>query len=320
MPNLARANPRPLARPNPAGAKTKVLLIRQPVKSVRRSDEPNLASFKLMIGVVAALGVLTAVWLLGFLGYRLGFAPMMRVPELVIQPVDALATGTLMLISIPWVILQAGIAEPMGLMLGFVLIAIPAASLGAIKPAAPGGPRPKTAVVAISYIGAIAGCLNALGMLWWMISPYRQAHLGDLPLNPFHAEVWLANLQIAAGLDVLAVAAAALWAVVLMRLAIPLWMRGLSASLGIFALIVIAVAMAMSNVAASQMTTGRSLVHTGGSAPTEELVLGFTPQYFATLRLANETSFVELRDRPTNFTIIGKRSIIDFMRSQTPAE
>src|SRR5688572_19993570 len=112
MTNLARTTPRPPARAA-SSSKTKVLLVRQPVKSVRRSDEPDRAAYQLALGVIVALGIIGAVWLMGFLGYRLGFADLIRVRDLELDVGGGLATGTLMLISMPRVILQAGIDQPM---------------------------------------------------------------------------------------------------------------------------------------------------------------------------------------------------------------
>ena len=43
---------------------------------------------------------------MGYLGFRLGFAPMVRMPELLAEPGEGLATGTMMLISVPSVILR----------------------------------------------------------------------------------------------------------------------------------------------------------------------------------------------------------------------
>ena len=77
-----------------------------------------------------ALGIVGAVWMIGHLGFRLGFAPLMRVPDLAANNGDALATGTMMLISIPRVMFHAGLAMPFWLMIGFVMIAFPAACLG----------------------------------------------------------------------------------------------------------------------------------------------------------------------------------------------
>ncbi len=318
MPNIARSSPQAITR-SPAG-KTKILLVRQPVKSVRKSDEPDRAMFKLMLGVIITLGVFLVLWMMGFLGYRLGFASMVRSPELVLHPVDALAAGALMLISIPFGILQAGIEEPMSLMIGFVLISIPAASLGAIKPRSPGGPKLKPGVIALFYAGAIVGGLNALGILWWMISPLRLDRMHDLPLDPSQVRLWLTNLQTVAGLDVLALVAAALWVVVVMRLAIPRWLRGLTASICFIAGVLMLVATSISNVAIAELTAGRSVCHAEDGREGEELILGFTPQYLATLRVENQQSLVDWRDKPTILHVLNKQSIVEFVDAQAPKE
>ena len=92
MPNLARTQPRPpVAMPK---ARTKVLLVRQPVKSVRKSDEPDRAMYNLILGAIVALGIVGAVWLMGYLGFRMGFAPLVRVPELSIDGGGGILTGT----------------------------------------------------------------------------------------------------------------------------------------------------------------------------------------------------------------------------------
>src|SRR5262245_52047744 len=122
MPNIARTTPRPPVRAGAAASKTKILLVRQPVKSVRKSDEADLTMLRLMIGVLVGLGSLGAIWLLGYIGFRLGFSHLMRVPDQLIEGSGGLTTGVMMLISAPRVILEAGIAEPMWLMLGFLLI------------------------------------------------------------------------------------------------------------------------------------------------------------------------------------------------------
>ena len=70
MPNIARTTPHPAVRTAASASKTKVLLVRQPVKSVRKSDEADRAAFKLAIGVITARGIVGAVWLMGYLGYR----------------------------------------------------------------------------------------------------------------------------------------------------------------------------------------------------------------------------------------------------------
>ena len=93
MPNLAtRGSTRPSAPPR------KLLLVRQPVKSVRKGDLGDRMPVRLSIGLIVAVGIVGAVWLIGHLGYRLGFAPIVRVPELLGEPGGGLATGTMVVI------------------------------------------------------------------------------------------------------------------------------------------------------------------------------------------------------------------------------
>lgn len=316
MPNITRTK----SRQSLPATKTKIVLVRQPVKSVRRTDEIDRTPLRLAIGVIVALGVVGVVWLLGYLGYRLGFAPLVRVPDLAIDGSGGgLVTGAMMLIALPKVILYAGMAEPMWLMLGFVLIAIPAASLGAVKPRALGGPRPKQAAVVLSSLGAAAAMLNGAAMIAWTVSPWRARYLGELPFNPALAEAWQENLRIASGLDVLATVAAALWVVVTMRLTIPLWLRALAASASLFALVVVAVAMSMSNAAAAQIDAHRSVFFLDDGSLQPQLVIGYTPQSLAALGISGQQPamcIVELRDRPEVLIVIGRQSIVEYMISR----
>jgi hypothetical protein len=318
MSNLTRTTPRPAVRTGAAASKTKVLLVRQPVKSVRKSDEADRAALKLAIGVVTALGIVGAVWLMGYLGYRLGFANVVRVGELQLDVGGGLAVGTMMLISIPRVIVQAGVANPELLMVGFAAIAIPAASLGGIKPSAPGGPRPKPAVVILSFAGAAFAVVNSMILIGWTVSPFRNNHVRELPVAPEEAMQWLADLQLVGGLDVLGTIAASLWVVVAMRLTIPLWLRGLSASACFFALVVVAVAMSMSNATVAQLTTERSVVFLDDNSLQPRLLLGHTTHSIAALNIRGSRSFVELRDRPEVLEVIGRQSIIEFLDERKP--
>ena len=258
------------------GAKTKILLVRQPVKSVRKSDEPNRDALRLAYGVVIGVGSLAALWLMGYLGFRLGFAPAVRVPDLLVEGAGGLAAGVMMLISLPGTILISGMEQPMWLMLGFAMIAIPAAILGAVKPALPGGPKPKSEVVVLSFTGAIFAAINAAAVVWWAASPLRAGYIDGLPFSPMAAEQWLTKLQTAGGMDALAAIAAALWVIVIMRLSIPVWLRALSASTCFFGLAVIATAMAMSNVTVSQLTLGRPVFFVDDGSLDTHLALGHT--------------------------------------------
>jgi len=196
---------------------------------------------------------------------------------------------------------------------GFVLIAIPAASLGAVKPLQPGGPKVKPAIVAISFAGAILGMINAVALLWWTVSPLRLELIRELPFDFTDLDLWLDNLRLAAGMDALATVAAALWVVMAMKLAIPRWMRGLSASACFFALVVVTVAMAMSNATVSQVHAGRSVYFADDGSLDERLVVGFTPQSMVSLRVENFRAIIDVSDKPASLTVVGTQSIAGYL-------
>lgn len=307
---------KPLVRtaPKPSEPRTKILLVRPAgVKSVRRSDEPDRSALRLAVGVIVAIGTLAAVWLMGYLGFRLGFAPLVDVPTLQLDVGSGLVTGTIMLISIPQQIILAGVDQPTWLMIGFVMIAIPGAGLAAAKPRAPGGPRPSSVALAFSYTGAVLAAGNALVIVWWTASTTRNASFGGLPFHPADAEAWLGSLRTVAGLDAVGLIAAAVWVVLVMRLAIPTWLRALSASASFFALAVVTVAVSASGAAVAQLQVPRSEVFLDDGSVHTRLVLGFTPRQIATLRVDEGGAVVELHDRAMMMTVLGRRSIMSML-------
>jgi hypothetical protein len=308
---------KPLVRaaPKPSEPRTKVLLVRPSggIKSVRRSDEPDRTALRLAIGVIAALGVVAAVWLMGYLGFRLGFARLVDVPQLQIDIGSGLVTGTLTLISIPELIIVAGVENPTWLMLGFVLIAIPGAGLAAAKPRAPGGPRPSSVTLVFSYAGAVLAAVDAMVLTWWTASDSRLASFSGLPFHPADAEAWLAGLQTVAGLDAVAAIAGAVWVVLVMRLAIPPWLRALAGSASFFALAVVMVAVSASSAAVAQLGAPRSEVFLDDGSVYTRLLVGFTPRQIATLRVDEGGAILELHDRSMMMTVIGSRSIVGML-------
>jgi hypothetical protein len=280
---------------------------------VRRIDEPDRTALRLAIGVIVAIGVVTAVWLMGYLGFRLGFAPLLDVPQLEIAFGSGLVTGTIMLISIPQLIILAGVEKPLWMILGFVMIAIPAAGLAAAKPRAPGGPRPSSVALVFSYTGAVLAAVDAMVLTWWTASGIRLASFRGLPFHPADAETWLSSLRTVAGLDALGVIAGAVWVVLVLRLAIPLWLRALSASACFFALVVVTVAVSASSAAVAQLQLPRSEVFIDDGSVHTRLLLGFTPRQVATLRIDEGGAIVELHDRSMMMTVIGRRSVVGML-------
>ena len=314
MPNITHTTTRP------SSPKTKLLLVRQAVKSVRKPEGAERMPLRLALGVIVAVGVVGLVWLMGYIGYRLGFAPLLRTPDLVGEPGRGLATGAMMMVSIPQVIFRAGLAEPMWLMIGFAMIAVPAGGLAAARPLTPGGPRPKQSFVAIASLGAVASMLSAALLIWWAGCPVRGDLLRVLPQQVAGAAAWHADLQTAAGLDVLAVVTASLWVVLAMRLPIPTWLRALATSATLFALAVVLVGMSMSNAAAAQVDATRSLCVLDDGGPTRRVIIGSTPHHMATLVAYDRNVIVELRNHPDAIAITGRASIADYLRDRAGRE
>ena len=345
MPNIARPSVRPSA------AKTKIVLVQSAgpaARQVKRIEEPDRTPLRLAIGVITTLGIAGLVWMMGHLGYSLGFAPLARVPELATSSGgEGFATGTMMLISIPEVVFRAGFTKPEALMLGFVLIAIPAAALSAAKPRVKGGPRLSRAAMTYGALGAIAAGLNSIALVWWTTSQYRSELVRELPWLPRDGAAWLADLQIAAGLDVLAVVAGALWVVLSLRLPTPLWLRALSATAAFFALVVSAVALSMSLGAVSHIRAPRAVCfidNDEGGPRLPYLLIGHTQHQVALLQITEhaaaisvsppptgesrptiatepaKTTDVKLIVHPESMTVIGRQSIISLLNEAARRE
>ncbi len=311
---------KPLARTTPgsAPARTRVLLVRPagPIKSVRRADEPQRPGLRLAIGVVAAVGVVFSVWLIGYLGFRLGFAPLIDVPQLQVDLGGGLVTGALMLVSMPGLIIRAGMNQPIWLMIAFLAIAIPAGGLGAARTVTPGGPRPSTAAVVFSHAGAIAAGLNALVLLWWTASPARGRALAQLRIDPRDAVAWLDDLATVAGLDVLAVVVAALWVILVLRLAVPMWLRAIAGTASIFVLVVVVVATSMSNGSIAELYRARSQVFFENGPVDARMLVGATPGHLAILRLNQGFAVIELQEAPGTLTVVGRQSIAGLLEAE----
>ncbi len=303
---------KPIVRSKAGPSATKILIVR-PIKSVRRADVGDRAPMRLAFGVAATIGVVGVVWLMGHLGFRLGFAPLVDVPQLLGEPGGGLATGAVMLISIPQMILLAGGAELGWMLLGFVAIGVPAAGLSAARPRVPGGPRLAPVVQWFSHAGAVCAAFNSLAMVWWTTSSARNGRIAGLPLDPSAAGRWLADLQTVAGLDSLAVIASALWVVLVLRLAVPLWLRALTASASLFTLVVVTVALSMSSASAALLQSPRSEVFLGDGSFDTRLVLGFTHGHVATLRVNEGVSVIELLDGSTDMTVFRRQSIVGML-------
>ena len=309
-----------LARPSAGSSGSRLLLVRpsgtRAASRTRQALVPQPTS-GLHLGVIVAVGVIALVWLMGYLGYRLGFAGLIRVPDLIGEPGSGLATGAMIVIGIPRMVVSAGLEHPIALFLGFTAIAIPAGALGAARPTVPGGPRHKPAVTLIANIGATAAMLAGAGLIWWTSSPARLDLLQALPADPAGAEMWRAGVETAAGLDVLGMVAAALWLVLVYRLPIALWFRVLAATSAFFTLVVMIVATSISNGSAAHLASVRShgtiTTADGAAAGAPRLVIGSTPHHTVTLVNSNGVATVELRSLDETVQVSRRESIVGFL-------
>jgi hypothetical protein len=287
----------------------RVFVLRRPVKSVRQSEHPDPLPVRLAIGVVAVGGTVAAIWLLGALGYQLGFAPRMHVPEMTAGVLGSLAAGATMFAAMPGSLLRTALAQPVWLLLCFALIAIPAGAFASVKPITPGGPKPHVLVIVFSILGAVMAIVNAGIVVVWLNSPLRMGLIGDMPLDAAAVTGWLADLRLAAGIDVLAAIAAGLWVVLIMRLAIPGWLRGLAATASFATMLIVAVSAATTSVTIAQVTSGRSMAvdHHGA----ERLVIGRASSQFVMLSGEGGLLRVELR-KAGDVSVRGRESIEGF--------
>ncbi len=303
-----------LARRSKTSSGSRVLLLRQPARSVGAGHDATPLSVQLAIGVIVALGVVGTMWLIGFLGFHMGFVPLLGISELSTPPGGGLAAATALLTSIPRTILRMGIGDPLLLMLGFVAIAIPAGGLAAVRPASPGGPKPHVLTVVFSYSTAVGACVFASIVLWWLASPLRSDLIGPFPMHAMAATDWLAELRRAAALDVLLVTAMALWTVLIMKLTIQRWLRGLAAGFVYPVLLLATTAMAMSNGAVSQATIGRTVAMAfEGATADRVLVLGESHGQLATLRVSGDEVALELVEHPARLRVVDYQGLAEFI-------
>lgn len=299
-------------RPASGGGGTRVVLVRQPVRNVSPSGEPSPLPVRLAIGVIAVLGGMGLLWLLGTLGYHLGFARTIGMPGLDAPAGGSIITAIVLLMSVPMTILRAGIAQPLWLMVGFVAIAVPAGAMAAVRPASPGGPRPHVLTVVFSYTSAAAAIAMSVLFAWWVVSPLRGSLLQPFPGMVDDVPRWLADMQLAAGADVLAVVSMGLWVVLAMRVVIPRWLRGLAATATIVAMVIAAAAMAISSGSVSQIRQ-QQYATTLSDRGDAVLILGRQHDRLAMLSVNSGSVTLHLRAEPEQVRLGKPARVTDFL-------
>lgn len=249
------------------------------------------------------------MWVFGYLGFRLGVAPSLGVPELLAEPGEGLATGTAMMLRIPVAIFRLALHEPLLIVLGFAAMALPAAGIAAARPIRRGAPRPTAGVVTLAVLATIIAITFAVAQVLWTLSPLRHASLPPLPVAADSIETWASALDLIAGIDMLALAAMVLWCVLMPRLPSPQWLRLLGTVLVLFATSIALVGAAVSGATAAHAHLPRSVVRSE-SAPSA-LLLGYTRNHTALLRSVDGTTMIILTDGNEQLTVTDRQSIIE---------
>jgi len=298
-----------------ARRKREVLLVRDTTRTVIADDEVARARFRLALACACAVGAIIGVWLLGHLGFRLGAAPALGVPELLAEPGEGLATGTALLLRVPISIYRLALHEPLLVVLGFAAMAIPAAGLAAARPMRRGGPRPPVGVVALATLGVIVGIAVGVALVAWTLSPWRAAALPPLPAASADIAAWATTIDHVVGLDALALITLILWCVLMPRLAAPQWLRLLGTVLVLCAAAIGLVGTAMSGASAAHAHLPRSVVRLDSGS--DAVLVGYTRQQVVLLRDVDGTAMIGLVSDPGPQVVTDRASIVEALAGRT---
>lgn len=272
----------PSIPPHSGGAAgSRLVIVRPGARSVRPQDLAAPRAPRLHLVALITLASTAGAWLAGLLGYRLGFASAMRVPDLSVDALGGASHGAMMLVAVPSCVLTAGLESPWLLMALFAAVAMPAGALVLARPRTPGGPRPRPLASGFAATGAILAMVSGVLAIAWIGSPARLELLAPLPFSAAAVAAWARSIASAAGLDVLVVAALVLWTILVARLPIPIWLRALSGAAVGFALLVCAVSLAASLGTSAHLNAARPLVQSETSRV--GLLLGSTAHHIVVL-------------------------------------
>lgn len=265
---------------------------------------------------LAAAGVLVGasafvVWLLGHLGFQLGAAPMLGLPDLE-STSGGLATGVRMLVNLPVEVHRASLEDPFRLVIAFAAVAVPAALLPLailLRQTGEFGRDP-----AVRRLGGAAATLAMVATalaIAWIAAPYRAARLSPLPSETVLAEAWLSGRSTVAGLDALAAIGMVLWVVLLSCADMARWLRGLATTIALGGAAAMLVAAASSNGAAAELDRPlASIKLSSESDPTA--MLGQAMGGPALLRRVGSTNVIDLQS-VIRGAVVGRTSVREML-------
>lgn len=270
-----------------------------------------------------AAGSLVALPLAGLIGFRHGFAECAGVPDLQREFGASMSDGLRLILASPRRVFEAGLIDTAPILVSLVLVVLGAAALalavfgpraasqGGVPPAGP-PLAPSAAARAASAFGLVVCALVGVFQIGWVIA--RSHALGAQPMpwaaEPF--EAWGAGVRLAAGIDLLAFAAAILWLLVAARLRWMLWLRALTLVIASSAVAALFAAASISNSIAAEVDQVRSLVAAADEAAGARrgLILGHTRSH---LVVVGEGGRVMLTSPDAGLSIVGRASIAEFV-------
>lgn len=223
-----------------------------------------------------AAGILLAIPLAGIIGYHNGFAKIIQVTELQQSLPHTIADGIKMLWHSPLNMFEAGLHDTIswfwliGLLLagGAVLSIVLFGSDETSSPSLPAASatdtrniKPRSIIYEIiSSLGAVLCIIVTLALFAWLVM--RDGVLLDTPM-PWDSQAvsgWLINTKIAAGLDVIALAASVVWFLFALHLNVQKWLKILTLSAAGLTLVATFTGWSLSNGIAEQAQINRAIV------------------------------------------------------------
>ena len=205
----------------------KITVTRSSTRSATSNDDPGRDAMRLGIAVVATLGGIMGILLLGSLGHHAGFAHVLGIPGLQQSMGQAMLDGLLIPTALARGIFNSGVRNPL-LFTGSMVFLLPIiAGLAIARPRRRGTAPTGSAIRLFAGIGATLILIVDV-LIGIRIANSTQASL-IMPesLGNQSFDDWFKALEGAAAVDAVATIAAVMLAVLAFRLPIDHWARAL---------------------------------------------------------------------------------------------
>lgn len=242
----------------------KITVTRSSTRSATTNDDPGRDAIRLGIAVVATLGGIIGILLLGSLGHHAGFAHVIGIPDLEQSVGQAMLDGLLIPIALARGIFNSGVRNPL-LFTGSMVFLLPIiAGLAIARPRRRGTAPAGTAIRMFAGIGATLILVIDV-LIGVRIANSTQASL-IFPENLANQSfaLWFTALEDTAAVDAVATIAAVMLAVLTFRLPIDHWVRALLGTITISIAVVTFAAVAATGGALHGFDRSRPLLLSEG--------------------------------------------------------